>query len=68
MLGSWREHSTAKEQIKNDKKHHPQPAAGVWVVVPVARICLKKLQPDGCFECGKMITVRRFFELEPHSC
>jgi hypothetical protein len=50
-----------KEQIKNDIKYRPQPDAVLWVLVPVASVCLKKLQPGGCSECGKMITVRRAF-------
>jgi len=31
--------------------------------VRIDGICLKKLQPDGCFEYDKVITVQRFSTL-----
>jgi hypothetical protein len=35
-----------------------------WIAV-VAAACLKKPQPDGCFDCDKVITVQRFSPFEP---
>jgi hypothetical protein len=35
-----------------------------WFGVAAAA-CRKKLQPDGCFDCDKMLTVQRFSLFEP---
>jgi hypothetical protein len=58
MLGSWREHNTQQEQIKNKRRDNSQrkEKASNGQRMP----CLKKLHGDGCFDCDEVITVRRF--------
>jgi hypothetical protein len=52
-----------KEQIKNDQEQYLRISTterGIFRSARIDRICLKKLQPDGCFEYDKVITVQRF--------
>jgi hypothetical protein len=59
MLGSWREHSTSKEQIKNiadNNSHQAQRVEGA-----AASECRKKLHASGCFDYDKVITSPAFF-------
>jgi hypothetical protein len=39
---------------------------GIFAIARIDGICLKKLQPDGCFEYDKVITVQRFFNALKH--
>jgi hypothetical protein len=55
-----------KEQIKNNQKQYLPDLRTfttqreIFAIVRIDGICLKKLQPDGCFEYDKVITVQRF--------
>ena len=54
------------EQIKNNQKQYLRTSTTqreIFAIVRIDGICLKKLQPDGCFEYDKVITVQRFSTL-----
>jgi hypothetical protein len=51
-----------KARTRTATIHKPKTKSRIAVV---AVACLKKPQPDGCFDCDKMLTVQRFSLFEP---